>query len=562
MKPGKPLRIPDIIARKQHGPKVTMLTAYDAWSARMLAASGAIDILLVGDSLGMVQLGHATTIPVTMADMISHTRAVRAGASEALVVADLPFLSHQVSVGHALKNAGRLLQAGATAVKVEGGTEVVPTVERMVASGIPVMGHLGLQPQSINVLGGFRRQGRTREQQEQLVADAVALEGAGVFAIVLECVPDEAARELTDAVKVPVIGIGSGPDCDGQVLVTHDTLALTGPLVPAFAKRFADAASLVTNAAQWFAEEVRSGTFPSRAGKRPLQVAGTIAETREAVRRARAAGSSIGFVPTMGALHAGHARLLDRAREQNKFVAASIFVNPLQFDRKQDLESYPRTFEDDLEICRQHGVDLVFAPSVEELYPTAQLAFAEVPELGQNMEGRHRPGHFRGMATVVLKLLNIVQPDCAYFGEKDVQQLAIVRRMVQDFDLPVTIEGVATVRESDGLALSSRNRLLSAEQRAAASVLWQALQTAVSQLDAGERSSAVIRNAASKRFDANPQVQLEYLDFVDPRTLQPLDEIKSTVLIAGAIRLGPVRLIDNLSWTASSSVRAQAPKDY
>lgn len=547
----KPLRIPDIVARKQQGgPKLTMLTAYDAWSARLLAASGAVDILLVGDSLGMVQLGYSTTVPVTMDDMVAHTRAVRAGAPDSVVVGDLPFLSHQVSIGQALRNAGRLVQAGATAVKIEGGAETVPAVQRMVSSGIPVMGHLGLQPQSVNTIGGFRRQGKTREQQEQMIADARALESAGVFSIVLECVPDEAARELTQAVKVPVIGIGSGPDCDGQVLVTHDMLGLTGPLVPAFAKQFANAGDMVAQAVTWFAEQVRSGTFPARSGERPFEIAESILHLREVVRRERAAGRAIGFVPTMGALHAGHGSLLKRARQENKFVVVSIFVNPLQFDRKEDLAAYPRTLDDDLTFCRKHNVDLVFAPPSDELYPAEQVTFVESPELGREMEGKHRPGHFRGMATVVLKLLNAVQADRAYFGQKDAQQLAIVRRMVQDFNLPVQIVAGATVREPDGLAMSSRNRLLSAEQRRIAPALYRALQTAVAQLNAGERSAAKIREAAAADLRAASGMELEYLDIVDPETLWALEQVRNSALIATAARLGGVRLIDNVTWTA------------
>lgn len=263
----KPVRVPDIIAKKQRGEKISMLTAYSAWMARLLHASATVDILLVGDSLGMVELGFDSTVPVTMADMIRHTQAVRRGAPDALVVSDMPFLSHQVSTARALRNAGKLVQTGgANAVKIEGGASIAATVRQIVEAGIPVQGHLGLTPQSVNVFGGFRRQGKRAEEQEKMLADAVTLEAAGAFSIVLECVPDELAREMTERVRIPVIGIGSGPFCDGQVLVTHDILGLTGPLVPAFAKSYAELGRTITEAAGTFSGEVRSGVFPP-AGK-------------------------------------------------------------------------------------------------------------------------------------------------------------------------------------------------------------------------------------------------------------------------------------------------------
>lgn len=256
-------RIPDILAKKARGEKITMLTAYDAWMARILDETGVMDLLLVGDSLGMVELGYDTTVPVTMNDMVRHTRAVRRGAPNALIVADLPFLSHQESIAQALRNAGRLMQqGGATAVKLEGGRASGATVERIVSAGIPVMGHIGLQPQSVHVQGGFRRQAVRPEEQRELLADAAALEKAGVFAIVLECVSDDAAHEVTRLSHVPIIGIGSGADCDGQVLVTHDILGLSGAMTPPFAKQYADLGTAIGTAARSYAEDVRLGQFP------------------------------------------------------------------------------------------------------------------------------------------------------------------------------------------------------------------------------------------------------------------------------------------------------------
>jgi 3-methyl-2-oxobutanoate hydroxymethyltransferase len=256
-------RIPDIQSRKARGEKITMLTAYNAWMARVLAASDAIDLLLVGDSLGMVELGYDTTVPVTMDDMIRHTQAVRRGAPEAIVVADMPFISYHLSVRDAVKNAGRLIQeGGATAVKVEGGSAVLAAVRRIISSGIPVMGHLGLLPQSVHLQGGFRRQATRPEEQAELLSDAAALETAGVFAIVVESIPASLAREASRRLRVPVIGIGSGPYCDGQVLVTNDILGLSSS-TPPFAKQYSSLAHDVSKAASAFAREVRSGEFPA-----------------------------------------------------------------------------------------------------------------------------------------------------------------------------------------------------------------------------------------------------------------------------------------------------------
>lgn len=269
----------------------------------------------------------------------------------------------------------------------------------------------------------------------------------------------------------------------------------------------------------------------------------------------RAQGQLIAFVPTMGALHAGHAELLRIARENADFVVASIFVNPLQFDRKEDLDRYPRTFDEDLLICAAHGVDLVFAPTASEFYPSEPLTFVESLLLSQHLCGAFRPGHFRGVATVVLKLFNTVQPHLACFGEKDAQQLAIIRRMVNDFNLPIRILPVATVRESDGLALSSRNKHLSAEERATAPALAKALNQALASLRAGEPIGAA-RQRALRALNAEPAIRVEYFEIVDPETLTPLEQPRKQVLIAGAIWLGRTRLIDNLFWSGDMSTPA------
>jgi 3-methyl-2-oxobutanoate hydroxymethyltransferase len=258
----KRIRVPDLKEMKRRGEKIAMLTAYDATMARLFDAAG-VDVLLVGDSLGMVVLGYETTLPVTLEATLHHTRAVTRGAPRALVVADMPFLSFQTSVADAVRNAGRLLQeGGAVAVKVEGGQPVVETVRRLVEVGIPVMGHLGLTPQSVHRLGGFRRQATEEDDARQLVEDAAALQEAGAFAIVLESIPAEVARRATEELAIPTIGIGAGPHCDGQVLVSYDLLGLSN-YAPPFARKYADLSEAIASAVKAYAEDVRQGRFPA-----------------------------------------------------------------------------------------------------------------------------------------------------------------------------------------------------------------------------------------------------------------------------------------------------------
>lgn len=241
-----------------------MVTAYDALTAEILDEAG-IPLLLVGDSLGMVVLGHTSTIPVTMDDMIHHTAAVRRGAPDALVVADMPFGSFQSDPVQARHNAARLLkEGGASAVKLEGGSpQITSLVADLVTSGIPVMGHLGLTPQSVNQFGGFKVQGRDDEAADRIVDEIVALERAGAFSVVLEAVPSELGRRATQAVEIPTIGIGAGPDTDGQVLVVHDLLGLTGGRQPRFVKTYVDGRSIVRDAAKAFQSEVATGEYPA-----------------------------------------------------------------------------------------------------------------------------------------------------------------------------------------------------------------------------------------------------------------------------------------------------------
>lgn len=257
-----PITVRDIRAFKERGERFAMLTAYDAPSARLLDEAG-IPIILVGDTLAMVMLGHPSTLPVTMDEMLHHTRAVVRGRTNALVVGDMPFMSYQASTDEGIHNAGRFLkEAGAHAVKLEGGGRVLPVVERVSEAGIPVMGHLGLTPQSVNQFGGYRVQGKTDEAAHRLVQDAKDLEAAGIFALVLEAVPADVAREVTSSLEVPTIGIGAGSHCDGQVLVWHDFLGITDGKLPRFVKRYAQLGEEIKQAAQTFAAEVADGTYP------------------------------------------------------------------------------------------------------------------------------------------------------------------------------------------------------------------------------------------------------------------------------------------------------------
>jgi len=250
---------------KERGERIVMLTAYDATMARLLDRAG-VDLLLVGDSLGNVILGLDTTIPVTMEAMIHHTRAVTRGASRALVVADLPFLSYQVSPEQAIQNVARLFQeGGAAAVKLEGGRPVSNTVRRLTEAGLPVMGHVGLTPQHVHYLGGMRQQARNEQGAQDLLLDALALEDAGAFAVVLEAIPDAVAEAATSRLKIPTIGIGAGPHCDGQVLVSYDALGLFDSFVPPFVKQYAQLGPMVLRAAQNYANDVREGVFPKGA---------------------------------------------------------------------------------------------------------------------------------------------------------------------------------------------------------------------------------------------------------------------------------------------------------
>jgi 3-methyl-2-oxobutanoate hydroxymethyltransferase len=264
------ITVPELLQRKfltagslSNSAKITCLTAYDYATARLLDEAG-VDVLLVGDSVGMVVLGYESTLPVSIEEMLHHTRAVRRGTRRALVVADMPYGSYHSDMAESLRNAMRFVkQAGAEAVKVEGGERRLELIVRLTEAEIPVMGHVGLTPQSVNALGGYRVQGKTADAAEQLLRDARSVEAAGAFAVVLEAVPRELAAQITRELRIPTIGIGAGPDCDGQILVIHDLLGLTFGRTPKFARQYANVGEIISKAARDFCEDVRGGTFPS-----------------------------------------------------------------------------------------------------------------------------------------------------------------------------------------------------------------------------------------------------------------------------------------------------------
>ncbi len=260
----KKVTVPRVVAKKAAGEKITMVTAYDYPAARLVDRAG-VDIILVGDSLGMVVLGYEDTTKVTMDEMLHHSRAVARARPRALVVGDMPFGTFQASADDAVRNAVRFVQeGGAEAVKLEGGQAVASAAASIVAAGIPVMGHIGLTPQSVHALGGYRVQGRTSEAESQLLRDAASLEAAGVFAVVLEGMPLKLGRRITEALRVPTIGIGAGPYCDGQVLVLHDLLGFFDGFAPKFAKPYADLNTVIVEAVERFRADVEAGAFPDR----------------------------------------------------------------------------------------------------------------------------------------------------------------------------------------------------------------------------------------------------------------------------------------------------------
>ena len=272
----------------------------------------------------------------------------------------------------------------------------------------------------------------------------------------------------------------------------------------------------------------------------------TVDGLRSELRPARAKGRRIGLVPTMGALHEGHLSLMRTARAASDVVVATIFVNPTQFGPNEDLAKYPRTFERDCDQLKKENVDFVFAPGVDEMYPQGSVTWVTVEGLSDKLDGKSRPGHFRGVTTVVAKLFHIIEPDIAFFGQKDAAQLAIIRQMVRDLKFPIEVVGCPILREPDGLAMSSRNVYLDPAQRKSALVLSRALRCMEQLFKQGERNSQVLAGAGKNEFSAEPTVRLDYLELVDPQSLDSVSEVKEGTLMAVAAYVGTTRLIDNL----------------
>lgn len=397
----KPTTIASLQKCKQDKKRFATITAYDYSFAKLFAEEG-LNVMLVGDSLGMTVQGHDSTLPVTVADIAYHTAAVRRGAPNCLLLADLPFMAY-ATPEQAFENAATVMRAGANMVKIEGGEWLVETVQMLTERAVPVCGHLGLTPQSVNIFGGYKVQGRGDEAGDRLLSDALALEAAGAQLLVLECVPVELAKRITEALAIPVIGIGAGNVTDGQILVMHDAFGITGGHIPKFAKNFLAETGDIRAAVRQYMAEVESGVYPGE-GQFPLRsdvvlIIETLPLLRQQIRRLRMEGKRVALVPTMGNLHDGHMKLVDEAKARADVVVVSIFVNPMQFDRPEDLARYPRTLQEDCEKLNKRKVDLVFAPSVKEIYPngTETHTYVDVPGLSTMLEGASRPGHFRSI---------------------------------------------------------------------------------------------------------------------------------------------------------------------
>src|SRR5437016_2557962 len=415
---------------KEKRERIVMLTCYDALFARLLDASG-VDVLLVGDSVNQVLAGAESTLSATLDQMIYHTKIVRRGAQRAMVVCDMPYLTYQVTKEEAIRNGGRVMaETGCHAIKVEGGRTIADTVRAVVDVGIPVMGHIGLTPQSVHALGGYRVQGRDDKTAQRLKDDARALEDA------------------------------------------------------------------------------------------------------------------VAFVPTMGFLHEGHLRLVDRARELADRVVLSVFVNPLQFGPQEDFGRYPRDLDRDRQLAQARSVDCLFAPERSAMYPAEPMARVAAGPMADVLEGKLRPGHFSGVLTVVAKLFHVVEPDVALFGRKDLQQAILVQRLVRDLDFPLEIEVAPTVRELDGLALSSRNTYLSPDERRSALALSRALRAVEQAWRGGQADAAALQKKGMETLAA-PGVQPEYLALVN-EAMQPVERVTAKTIVAVAARVGATRLIDNV----------------
>ena len=510
--------------KKTNGEKITMLTAYDYTTAKLEDEAG-VDSILVGDSLGMVIMGYDSTLSVTMDDMIHHSQIVARGAKNALVVTDMPFMSYQTSVYDAVVNAGRLIKEGhADAVKLEGGVKFEEHIRKIVDASIPVVGHIGMTPQSVNAFGGFKVQGKNIDDAKKIIEDAKAVERAGAFAVVLECVPTPLATYITEILSIPTIGIGAGNGCDGQVLVYQDMLGMYSDFTPKFVKKYGELGENMKNCFKEY-------------------------EVRKTVKAWKKEGLTVGLVPTMGYLHEGHKSLIDRAVKENDRVVVSDFVNPTQFGPNEDFESYPRDINADAKLCESAGASIIFNPEADEMYDNA-LTFVDMNKITKVLCGKTRPIHFSGVCTVVSKLFNIVQPDRAYFGQKDAQQLCVIKKMVKDLNFDIEIVGCPIIREDDGLAKSSRNTYLNADERKAALCLSRSLEIGKKMIADGETDVKTIISAIKAEIEKEPLAKIDYVEMVDFNQLETLEKVQKPLLCAMAVYIGKTRLIDNFIWEA------------
>ena len=534
------MTVVDIAKMHADGQRIPMLTAYDYPTARLLDEAG-IPMLLVGDSLGQACSATRSTVRVTMDEMIHHTKAVVRGAGRALVVGDMPFLSYS-SPEEALENAGRFLrEAGAHAVKIEGGVRSARIVEAMVKAGIPVMGHIGLTPQSINAIGKVRVQGKSREGARALLGDALAIQEAGAFSIVLELVPEQLAAAISDRLRIPTIGIGAGAGCGGQVQVVTDLLGL-GDFIPRHAKPYADLRGTILAAARAYADDVAAGTFPGpeQSVRMDEAVLGEVLgqsswiahRRRHPVRRdparprpvspsterARPADPSPED-PAGAPVCAGRRCPTGRPRADHGLAACRppgahpAGARGVGDDGRDDLRQ-PEAVQCARRLralppergARRRDLRRGRASTSSGHRPSrrstsrASTRRSRSARSAEPLEGAARPGHFDGVATVVAILFALVGAERAYFGQKDAQQVKVVDRMARDLALPTEVVACPTVREPDGLALSSRNVHLTAEQRAAAPVIHRALEAACARWD-GRRA---VRPGAPRRHHRGP----------------------------------------------------------
>ena len=470
--------------------------------------------------------------------MVRHSRAVSRAAKRAVVVGDMPFLSYQVEPARAVENAGRFLaQGGCAAVKVEGGRRILPAVEAILAADIPVMGHVGLTPQSYRKLGGFKVQGREADSAREILEDAQALASAGCFAVVLECVPETLAAEITREIPVPTLGIGAGAALrrsGARVPRRHRPDARPAAEVRAPVRGPGD--RLIGDAARAFTKDVKSGAFPSQeesfTGGKPTSAPGALNDEVPArivrgacantIGRARRAGPARCDLPSSrrwARFTRGTSRSCGSPREDAPFTVVSMFVNPLQFAPSEDFSRYPRREEDDARAPRgARASTSSTCPTPRAFYPPDFSTAVEVGGVTEGGEGARRPGHFRGVATVVSKLLLQVLPDVAVFGRKDLQQVAVIRRLIRDLDFPIRLVVGETVREPDGLAMSSRNAYLSPDERRRATDLSRTLFAA-----RGARAPRRDGRDGASRRTRGCQLEaagfeVDYVEAVDDRT--------------------------------------------